>query len=316
VSSRQRSLALETTHAPVAPRPPLRTVAVTPEHARADVRRSFERDRLRLYRVRDWIHILPLPLAALDAGAPLDVALGAALRGVVNAFGILAFGFLLNAVSDRHVDRDPRKNPLIEPDAPSYRSSLIVLPLVGLAMAAFSPRPVQLATLWCLLLGCLYSTGPRLKSLPVAGSIINAAGFTPILFLGMASVSLPPRFAYVAVAFAGLLFQNQLIHEAADRIEDEASGIRTTWLTLGPRWTALFACMAGCLATAATVSLLARGHWLVFSAVVAAMFVVGFPYRLADPRLGPDEAGRIRLHHRWCCALVGAALYAAWRLGA
>jgi 4-hydroxybenzoate polyprenyltransferase len=310
-------LALDTTHAPgSATRPPLRRVVVASEQQLDTTRRARVADLLRLYRIRDWLHILPLPLATFDAGVPLQTASLAALRGVVNAFAILAFGFLLNAISDRHVDRDPKKNPLVAPGAPAYRGSLVALPAISLLVAAFSPWPAQMATLWCLMLGCLYSTGPRLKSIPVAGSLVNAAGFTPILFLGMATESLPPRFAYVAVAFAALLLQNQLIHEAGDRVEDEASGIRTTWLTLGAKWTAGLACMAGCIATAATAGVLARSAWVLLSAVVGAAFVVGFPFRLADTDLGPNEAGRIRVHHRWCCALTGAALYAAWRLGA
>jgi hypothetical protein len=110
----------------------LRRVVVAPEQAPAAPARWRIVDRLRLYRIRDWLHILPLPLATFDADVPLDAASIAALRGVVNAFAILAFGFLLNAVSDRHVDRDPRKNVLLAPDAPGYRGSLVALPALSL----------------------------------------------------------------------------------------------------------------------------------------------------------------------------------------
>jgi len=64
-------------------------------------------------------------------------ALLAGARGIANAFAILAFGFLLNAVSDRHVDHDVRKNPLLLPGHGGYKTSLVVLPLVSLALAAF-----------------------------------------------------------------------------------------------------------------------------------------------------------------------------------
>ena len=89
--------------------------------------------------------MLPLPLATFDAGVPLDAALLAAARGIANAFAILAFGFLLNAVSDRHVDRDPRKNPLLVPGHGGYKASLVVLPAVNVS------GPVALALTVALL---------------------------------------------------------------------------------------------------------------------------------------------------------------------
>lgn len=277
------------------------------------VKRLRVADLLRLYRVREWAHILPLPLATYDAQVEPSIALIAAARGVANAFAILAFGFLLNAVSDRHVDRDARKNPLILPGAVEYRSSLVALPAASLGLAVFSPWPAMLATLVCLILGCVYSVGPRLKSVPVAGSLINAAGFTPILFLGMAGPSLPPRLGYLTVAFAALLLQNQLIHEAGDRIEDRASGIRTTWLTLGPRWTALFAALAGVGAFVGAVYVV-PGMEIVTGAVAAA-FVIVFPLLLAWPELTASQAARLRVAHRWCAVIVGAVLYISWRFG-
>jgi 4-hydroxybenzoate polyprenyltransferase len=271
------------------------------------------RELLRLYRAPEWLHMLPLPLATFDASAPLGTALLAAARGIANAFAILAFGFLLNAVSDRQVDRDPRKNPLLVSGHGRYKTSLVVLPAVSLTLAAFSPWPVQLATAWCLTLGCLYSIGPRLKAIPVVGTVTDAAGFTPILFLGMTGPSLPPGFSTVVIAFAALLLQNQLIHEAADRVDDAASGIRTTWLTLGPRWTALLIAGAGGVVTVVAASAAPPFRYVSAAVAVAAVFVVAFPLLLAWDGLGAGRAARVRVIHRWCAVLLGAALYAAWR---
>jgi 4-hydroxybenzoate polyprenyltransferase len=229
------------------------------------------------------------------------------VRGIANAFAILAFGFLLNAVSDRDVDRDARKNPLLLPGGGGYKASLVALPTVSLVLAALSPWPVQLATAWCLILGCAYSIGPRLKAVPVAGTLANAAGYTPILFLGMAGPSLPPRFGTVAIAFAALLFQNQLIHEAGDRLDDAASGIPTTWLMLGPRWTAFLAACAGGVATVATRS--GAGRYASLSIIVGAAFIAVFPLLLAWAGLTASRAARLRVVHRWCAVLAGAALY-------
>ncbi len=267
----------------------------------------------RLYRAPEWLHILPLPLATFDADVPLGTALVAAARGIANAFGILAFGFLLNAVSDRYVDRDARKNPLLLPGHGGYKTSLVMLPAISVALAAFSPWPVQLATAWCLTLGCVYSIGPRLKAIPVVGTLTDAAGFAPILFLGMAGPSLPVGFGTIAIIFAALLLQNQLIHEAGDREDDQASGLRTTWLTLGPRWTALLAACAGALATTATASTDAGVRSAAIPGIVGAAFVVAFPLLLAWDGLTPARARRLRVVHRWCALLVGATLYVAWR---
>lgn len=267
----------------------------------------------RLYRAPEWLHILPLPLATFDAGVPLDTALLAAARGMANAFGILAFGFLLNAVSDRDVDRDARKNPLLLPDHAGYKTSLVALPAISVALAAFSPWPVQLATAWCLTLGCVYSIGPRLKAIPVVGTLTDAAGFAPILFLGMAGPTLPVGFTTIAIIFAALLLQNQLIHEAGDREDDEASGLRTTWLTLGPRWTALLAACAGGVATAATAATDAGLRSVFVPGIVGAAFVVVFPLLLVSDGLSPGRARRLRVVHRWCALLVGATLYVVWR---
>lgn len=269
---------------------------------------------LRLYRVPEWAHILPLPLATFDLAAPLDVSLPAAARGIANAFAILAFGFLLNAVSDRHVDRDTRKNPLLLPASVDYRWSLALLPTLSVLLASFSPWPAQLATFACLFLGCVYSVGPRLKSIPVVGSLLNAVGFTPILILGMSGPELPPGFGNVALTFAALLLQNQFLHEAGDCIEDRASGIRTTWLTLGPRWTALLAAGAGLAALLAAAGVTAAGGQVAVLLLIGGVFGLGFPLLLARPQLSPASAARLRVYHRWCSVAAGSSLYLAWRL--
>ncbi len=258
--------------------------------------------------MRQWLHVLPLPLATFDATVPVDTALLAVARGIVNAFAILAFGFLVNAISDRHVDRDARKNPLLVPGRDGYKASLVTLPAVSIALAAFSPWPVQLATAFSLMVGIVYSVGPRLKIIPVVGTLTNAAWYTPVLFLGMAGPSLPAGFATIAIAFMTLLLQNQLIHEAGDRLEDEASGIRTTWLALGPRWTALLAAGVGAVATVVAAPALGG-----FRYAAGTAFIVVFPLLLAWNGLTADRAARLRVVHRWCAVLFGAAVYAAWQ---
>jgi 4-hydroxybenzoate polyprenyltransferase len=175
-------------------------------------------------------------------------------------------------------------------------------------LAAFAPWPAQLASALSVGILYLYSTGPRLKAIPVVGSLMNVGIFTPVLYVGMHNASLPPDFARVALAFSALLLQNQLIHEAADQVEDRGGGVRTTWLTLGPRWTALFAGVVGLGAMVAAP----QGLYKALSAVGIGVFVAAFPLLLA--RRGADwrQAARLRIAHRWCAAVFGMGLFICW----
>ncbi len=266
----------------------------------------------RQVRARDWAHFLPLPLATFEPHAGAGAWLAAA-RGVAIAFAILAFGYLLNSVSDRKMDLDARKNPFIVAGAGEHRYSLVALVLAVLLLAAFSPWPAQLAALSCLTIGWIYSMGPRIKSVPVVGTLANLGNFGPLLFVGMPHASLPPRFGWVALAFCAILLQNQLIHEAGDAVEDRGGGVRTTWLTLGPRWTSAAAALLGLAAAAAAAATVSTLQPPLVAAGVGTTFGVAFPLLLA--RQGPQspQAARLRLVHRWFALLFGAALFAAWR---
>ncbi len=268
----------------------------------------FERIHL-----RRWAHFLPVPLASFDPAAPRADALLAAARGVASAFAILAFAYLLNAVSDRGMDLDARKNPFIGPVSFEYRYSLAGLLAASAVLAGLSPWPARIAIAVCMVLACLYSIGPRLKRLPVAGSVTNALGFPFLLFLGMPAASLPAGFAALAIAFTALLFENQLIHEAADRIEDRAGGIRTSWLTFGSRWTALVVALSGLIAVAAAASVVPAAQWPVAIAGATAVFGLAFPLLLAWRGMDPRQAAQLRLAHRWCAVAFGAFAYAVWR---
>jgi hypothetical protein len=270
------------------------------------------RDFLRLCRVRDWLQFLPLPLATFDPSPPLSAGLFAAARGVASAFAILAFGFLVNSIADRRMDLDVRKNPLIHPERGAYRYVLVGLLSVTLILAAFAPWPAQLASLLCVGFLSAYSAGPRLKAIPIVGSLMNLGNFTPLLYVGMRDASLPPHFSYVALTFAALLLQNQLIHEGADQIEDRGGGVRTTWLTLGRWWTALFAAAAGLGATVAAAYLAPVIQAKAFAAFGIALFVGAFPLLLAWRGGDWRQAARLRIAHRWCAALFGSGLFASW----
>jgi 4-hydroxybenzoate polyprenyltransferase len=267
---------------------------------------------LRQVRVPDWAHFLPVPLATFDPhGGP--GALLAAARGVVIAFAILAFGYLLNSVSDRRMDLDVRKNPFIVAGTSRHRYSLVALVSLTVLLAAFSPWPAQLAALSCLTIGWIYSTGPRIKSIPIVGSLANLGNFGPLLFVGMQHPSLPPRFGWVALVFSAILLQNQLIHEAGDAIEDRGGGVHTTWLTLGSGWTTAGAALLGLIAAVGAARTVSPARSTLVAVGVGAAFGVVFPLLLAWRGRHPQQAARLRLIHRWCALPFGAALFAAWR---
>ena len=60
-------------------------------------------------RPKQWAHFALLPLACFEPTLPGALALA---RGVAIAACVLAYGYLLNAISDRKIDRSLDKNPL------------------------------------------------------------------------------------------------------------------------------------------------------------------------------------------------------------
>jgi 4-hydroxybenzoate polyprenyltransferase len=268
---------------------------------------------LQLYRIRDWLHFLLLPVAAFDPVAAPGPALIALARGVVSAAALLAFGYLLNSVTDRGVDGDERKNPLIVPGAIEPTYALVLLPVVSLTLAIFAPWPVRVATVVSLTFFFIYSAAPRIKSIPVVGSLSNIGMFAPLLFLSMTGTELPPRFVYVVLALSALVLETQLVHEAADQLDDRQAGLRTTWLTLGPHWTALIVAGAGLTAAAAAARAIVGDGSSPVALAAAAVFGLIVPALLAMRGHDPAAAARLRLTTRWTGVVFGLALFVGWR---
>jgi 4-hydroxybenzoate polyprenyltransferase len=253
-------------------------------------------------RVHHWLHFLALPLASWDPKA--HAALAHLVRAEATAFAVLGFGYLLNGVTDRRHDA-PGKNPLTSEDEGAIRASTRasgLLALGALALGAVAPWPVPVAAAIAVGTGFVYSSGPRLKTVPLVGTLLNAAAFGPLLWLGTCPSGVPAHTAPLAVCFSGLLLQNQLLHEAADIEEDTRGAIHTTVRLVGLRGAALLAALAG---TAPAVTF---AHWgmTARAAVVAAVFGVGVP--LAMLRRGGDPRGvaTVRAAQRWLSLAVGA----------
>lgn len=255
-------------------------------------------------RLRHWAHFLLLPLAGRDAELPVHANVVSITRGVAIAFCLLAFGYVLNSLADRDMDLDADKRAAAALPPTHGHAIVGALAVVALTLALTGPTMVSVATVACLICGTIYSVGPRLKTLPLVGTILNAGNFGPLLFVGLARDALPPALPVLAAAFVLLLGQNQLLHEAADADEDARGGVRTTFRRLGARGAAALALIAGGLLVPlllARTPLLAVAGGLVFGLAFPAAFV-GLGERSA-------QAARLRLAHRIVALAFGAALY-------
>ncbi len=266
---------------------------------------------LQAARLRHWAHFLLLPLAGYDPAAPLAASALALTRGVLIAFAVLAFGYLLNGLADRHMDASAAKNPIVGGGAPqSFAAPLALLAALATLAAAFAPWPAALATAVGLASGVLYSVGPRLKRFPVLGSLANLTNFAPLLWVGLPTAAAAADMLPLTLCFGALLLQNQLLHEAADRDDDRRGRLRTTYLLLGPRGSALAAAALGLSLTAlaAATPALSPLTW-----PLAFVYVLAFPAVLARLGASPRPMAAARLAHRLAALLTGALLFAALR---
>lgn len=267
------------------------------------------------FRVEQWLHFVVLPVAAWDLTAISAHEVWALGRGMVVAGCVLAYGYLVNALADREMDRDSAKNPFVVARQASMRGWLFGFPIAAIGMAVTISWTSVLATIVALTCGTVYSIGPRLKTLPFIGSLLNIGNFTPLMFVGMASPAMPPGLLGLVTSFSLLLVQNQLLHEAADAAEDRRGHCRTTFLLLGP-------VIAGALAALAGASLVAvlgapgEGFWrILWQGLAFAVFGIAFPLLLAMYGLDGARMARIRRVHRLASMVGGLILYYHFAVG-
>jgi 4-hydroxybenzoate polyprenyltransferase len=260
-------------------------------------------EALRLLRVREWFYFLVLPLAGQDAARAVDVDARALARGLAVAFGVLGFGYLVNAAADAGSDPDARKNPLAGRTASrSVGATCAALAGGAIALAATGPRVALVAAVVCVASGLVYSVGPRLKSVPVVGTLANATNFVPLLFVGAASPH--PSLAWrLTPVFAGVLLQSQILHEAADARADDRGGVRTTFLAFGRVGSALLAALFGALPLAGSE----LGAPVAIA--VTSVFVAAFPLALAVYATDSARAMALRRWQRGCGLVLGAAVF-------
>jgi len=256
---------------------------------------------LRALRAPQWVHFVVLPAAT--ARTLSDLA-GAA-HGMAVAVLALGYAYGLNALADRPTDLDRRKSPLCGVDAPSSLVKILaamVLLALGLGWLA---GPLSLAaTLASLAASTLYSVGPRLKDLPILGTLLNAVIFAPLLVVSPTGIT--PELAVVAIVFVALVLQNQLLHERADHDEDARAGTLTTARMLGARATHVGVAALG-LVGAATAAWLSRSRLEALVAVLALAVVS------VVVLVGQHSAAARRVSHRRWAVLAGAMIFVVTR---
>ena len=271
---------------------------------------------LRLYRVKDWVHFLPLPLAGWVADP--DHPSVTALVGGVLGWGLgLAYASSINQAFDDRLDRMWRaKNPVgagferrqaILLSIPPFVASLGVLAL--LAPMGLLPGAALLVA------ATLYSAPPRLKRFPVLGTLWNLlVGVPGFFFASRPSVGELPLRPLVGL-FAALLLGSQLIHEAQDRDDDVVGEVRTV-ATEGGRRTALLAASALVITTPLVAWCLAAGVDRRVEITAACTVFAAFWGALLWSRMRCDDSAeleRLRLRYRYSALCLGAVVFAAMR---
>jgi len=259
---------------------------------------------LRALRAPHWLHFALLP-AATASSPSLSQALPLA-QGMAVAALALAYAYGLNALADRPTDLDPRKNPLsaaLPLPLPLY-VLLFSVAATAIALAALAGAVALAALATSLTASTIYSVGPRLKDLPVIGTLSNAAIFAPLLVV--APLPLPAQLGLVTSLFVALVLQNQLLHERADHDEDVRAGTLTTARMLGPKATRAGVALLGAGGIGVTF-LLARSTFEAAAAVAALLVVT----TVVLTSTGTAAALRVR-HRRWA-VLAGAVVFAVTR---
>lgn len=263
----------------------------------------------RTLRAPQWLHFaaLPaLPLYALFRAAPFE-ALARFAPGAVVASLCLSFAYGINAIADRHGDRDVAKNPLAGlAQAPALAWAVVLgCAATAVALATLGASWLRVdCTVISLIAGTLYSVGPRVKSIPVAGTLTNAVIFAPLALLVRFDAANAPHVALLLSTFVVLQTQTQLVHEAGDLAEDESSGTSSSAVLFGPQAAMNAAHLLGWVATLAFVACFGLTRMPVIASVAALLggALIG--------RASPEQASEVRHAHRRLSLVAGATLFA------
>jgi 4-hydroxybenzoate polyprenyltransferase len=274
---------------------------------------SAARDIARLYRVRDWIHFLPLPLAGWFSSA--DGTLVSLIGGVFGWALGLAYTCCINQAFDDRLDSaNIGKNPVGENFGRREAIILSIPPAVGsLVVVALTSPSGLVAAVTLLIVATLYSAPPRLKRIPGLGTIWNLVIGVPGLFYAGQPDFSAGALRLLGGLFAWLLLISQLIHEAKDRDDDRAGGIATVATLTGVRG-ALGAAVFFLALLPPVTWLLSNGVSLRIPLTVAStVFSIGWIVALVARIARRDETGlrQVRLQYRYACLVLGGLAFAA-----
>ncbi len=226
--------------------------------------------------------------------------------GVLVAALCLAYAYGFNGITDRGMDRNEAKNALAGLVAVPREAALLVAAcaIAALAIAAALTPVALLGAGMSLVAATLYSAQPRLKRLPVVGTLVNVLIFVPLPLL--TAVGPPsPGMLFLTYCFYVLLTQNQILHEIADSHEDLTAGVRTTGVVVGATGVRVIAVILGPLAALLLWRIQATASVALFA---AALGLCGGTTMLA---LGDAQRARqLRVAHRWYSLAVGGVLFA------
>jgi 4-hydroxybenzoate polyprenyltransferase len=148
----------------------------------------------RALRGSGWWYFSLLPLISLVGGPRGEDDVVLRLVGSVVVAGLcLAYAYGFNGITDRGMDLDEAKNSLAGLVEVPREAVLLVAAcaLVALGIAAALTPVTLVGTGMSLVAATLYSAQPRLKALPVVGTLVNGLIFAPLPFLARADPHRP-----------------------------------------------------------------------------------------------------------------------------
>ncbi len=250
-----------------------------------------------------------MPLLSFDT---LGRAVLPAFPPLVAAAACLAYAFGLNNITDAQLDDSVEKNPLSKrrtTDLAAPKFALAVLVFLVLGISWLLGPFVLMAAVTQILGSTLYSSGPRLKALPIAGTLMNVWIFAPLCLFGGLDPNSIDSFWLFLVTFCFLLLQNQLLHEVDDFEDDFAGDIRTTAVRYGRERALIASSLMGVIAAALIIIIGWRSaHWIPFAVGTVPILVIsGWTLRRSAAR--PPSATGLRLRQRLVAVVCGALIW-------
>jgi 4-hydroxybenzoate polyprenyltransferase len=197
---------------------------------------------LDLFRVRDWVHVLGLPLLGFLYARMKDPQMTWFYLPLCIIISVLylAHGYSLNETYDTLKKHKGIYQGFFQEKGISFKRALAL---------SFAPLLINLVLSWLVspgmflliiagaILSYVYSAPPsRFKEIAFADLVINALGFS-ILFLigtGLGEGIFPGSF-YLAFLFFIVFIPLQLIHELEHVQEDRAANVKTTVVRCGEK---------------------------------------------------------------------------------